>query len=133
MTPNDMAALHALCFKTPRPWTEHEIEKLISSKGVQVSSSPLGFAITRDVAGEAELLTIAVHPGHRRSGIASALLHQAIANLSAEILFLEVASDNLGAHAFYEKNGFNLIGTRKAYYRRTDGSRLDARLYSKLL
>ena len=133
MTPKDMTALHALCFTTPRPWTEHEFDKLISSNGVKVSASPLGFVMTREVAGEAELLTIAVHPDHRRSGIASALLHQAIANLSAEKLFLEVANDNLGAHAFYEKHGFTLTGTRKAYYRRADGSRLDARLYSKLL
>jgi ribosomal-protein-alanine N-acetyltransferase len=36
-------------------------------------------------------------------------------------LYLEVAEDNPGARALYERYGFVQVGRRDAYYRRRDG------------
>lgn len=87
-----------------------------------------GFLICRAIAGEAEILTLAVRPGHRRRGIAAALLAQAmeLASVSAEAMLLEVASDNGGALALYEGAGFSAVGRRSAYYGRRAGGAVDA-------
>ncbi|HET7474970.1 MAG TPA: ribosomal protein S18-alanine N-acetyltransferase [Dermatophilaceae bacterium] len=83
----------------------------------------LGYA-GLDAAGEtADVMTIAVVPQARRSGIGEALLHwlthQAVAS-GAAYLMLEVREDNLSARALYERNGFQLLRVRRRYYQPGD-------------
>ncbi len=71
------------------------------------------------VDGQAHILKIAVHPDFRRQGIAHALLIRLIRDardLGAHEYLLEVRASNDAAHAFYEKQGFTVIGVRKRYY-----------------
>lgn len=95
-----------------------------------------GFALGRAIAGEAELLTLAVAPaargqGHGRS-ILTAFEAQALAQ-EAEMAFLEVAADNAPAIALYQSAGYRESGLRKGYYTTPDGAKIDALLFKKAL
>lgn len=129
MEPVEMAAIHGAAFTTPRPWSAHEFADLLVRPDIFAVTAPHGFALGQTVGPEAELLTLAVAPAARRTGIASALvtrLHaEAAARGAAEIL-LEVAADNTAARALYARLAYVLAGRRKGYYRRPDGTRLDA-------
>ena len=127
-----LAALHATAFDAP--WREPDIAALLASPGVFALTTAdddgaHGFILVRAVAGEAEILTLAVDPAFRRQGLARALV-EATANaalgLDAETLFLEVAEDNPAAIALYVGADFAEVGRRRKYYARPDGVRIDA-------
>jgi ribosomal-protein-alanine N-acetyltransferase len=84
------------------------------------------------VAGEAELLRIAVDPGHRGLGLGRALLgacESELGRMGISILLLEVRVSNREARALYEASGWKQDGLRKAYYNNGE----DAALYRKTL
>ena len=122
-----LAAIHAEAFETP--WDEASLSALLASPGVFAVEEPDGFILIRVVADEAEILTLAVRPAARRSGLGGRLVETAVvraAALSAERMFLEVAEDNVAARALYARAGFHEAGRRRGYYSRKDGSREDA-------
>jgi ribosomal-protein-alanine N-acetyltransferase len=130
------AALHAEAFVPfgERAWTRQDMAELLASPGVaglllEVDGADVGMAICRVAADEAELITIAVQPAHRRRGWARRLLAAAIDHVrsaGARSLFLEVAADNPAAQALYELSGFCAAGRRPAYFRRGHGPPADA-------
>ncbi len=134
MTLAQMAALHAACFTTPRPWTGDELASLLQSPLVFALSESAGFVLGRAVAGEAELLTLAVDPARRRQGIGASLvgrfLQEARAR-QAQTAFLEVSADNSAAIALYHRAGFAQTGRRRGYYVAPDGTRSDALILSR--
>jgi ribosomal-protein-alanine acetyltransferase len=78
-----------------------------------------GVLVASCVAGESELLAIAVDPRARRRGLGRALLYEALAfarACGAETMHLEVRQDNNAARAFYSVEGFENVGHRRAYY-----------------
>ncbi len=128
MTPAQLAALHNIAFQTDRPWSAAEFADLIQSTFVHIIPHAHGFALTRTVAGESELLTLAVDPAFQRQGIGHALTRawlEAIAD-TAQSAFLEVAADNVGARALYAKLGFDVVATRPVYYTRKNAAHVDA-------
>lgn len=124
----DLARLHRAAFTVSRPWSAAEIADLLKSPHVTLFTDPHGFAMTRLVAGEAELLTVAVDPVHHRKGIAEALLREWLQTLAgrAETAFLEVAADNTAAHMLYAKLGFTEVARRAGYYARPGAFSVDA-------
>lgn len=129
MTPAEMAALHAACFTTPRPWSAAEIASLLDSPHTFALTEANAFLLGRVVAGEAELLTLAVAPDQRRQGIASRLMQSFLTECrarTADSVFLEVAEPNLPARALYAAHGFTQSGLRRAYYHTPDGQAQDA-------
>jgi [ribosomal protein S18]-alanine N-acetyltransferase len=79
-----------------------------------------GFTITRSVSPDAELLNLAVLPGERRRGVATALLRavtDALQRQGIQRLWLEVRSGNAAAISFYKKHLFRVTGSRPRYYR----------------
>ena len=129
------AALHAESFVPlgERAWTRQDLAELVASPGVtglllQVEGHDVGLALCRVAADEAELLTIAVRPAHRRKGLARRLLAAVIGhvrNAGARTLFLEVGVDNPAARSLYEALGFRAVGERRAYYQRGQGPPAD--------
>jgi len=127
IAPFDLASLaevHAACFA--EAWDSGALAGLLAMPGAQglVAEGPgtsvvLGFVLLRAIAGEAEILTIAVKPGARRGGIGRRLLNAATASAAASgasRLFLEVAVDNGPAHALYLAAGFAEVARRANYY-----------------
>jgi len=119
-----MAAAHATAFEAP--WSAGEIASLMASPGafaflVADGDAAAGFILCRAIAGEAEVLTLAVRPEVRRRGVARALLEAAIARArvaGAASAFLEVAESNIAAIALYRGAGFAEVGRRRGYYAR---------------
>jgi ribosomal-protein-alanine N-acetyltransferase len=125
-----LTALHAACFTAPwdQPWTERSFAEVLQMPGsgariAAVGSEPVGFALARVVADEAELLLIGIHPEHRRAGYGRMLLDHmadALRGAGAARLFLEVAESNPGATALYRAAGFEAVGRRAKYYEGAD-------------
>ena len=71
-------------------WTRSQCAGILPMAGVSLvlardeSGTVLGFSLARSVAGESELLLLAVAPEHRRGGIVRSLLRQFLYRASAE-------------------------------------------------
>lgn len=87
-----------------------------------------GFALTRGLLDEEELLLLAVSPERRGSGIGLRLLERFVADArarGASRLFLEMREGN-GAESLYRQAGFVAVGRRRHYYRRGAAGPRDA-------
>ena len=123
-----LAAVHALAFDSP--WSPADISALSQGPNAimlhaREDNGVAGFILCRCIADEAEVLTLAVSPAHRRKGVARRLLENASALAEARgagRMFLEVAADNPAAIALYEGAGFRPVGRRSGYYSRAGGS-----------
>ena len=119
-----MAAIHGACFA--KNWTAGELAQLVTGPGcLSLLASPTpegpvqGLLIVRSAGDEAEILTLAVDPSHRRQGLARALLSAAIDALrksGAKWLFLEVDEANAAARGLYQSLGAVAVGRRPRYY-----------------
>ena len=107
-------------------WNASEFSQLMATLGVfgliakTEGSTAVAFVLVRVVADEAEILTLATLPEHRRLGFASALMRKAATTakaLGAHSVFLEVARENKPALSLYAAHGFEKVGERKAYYK----------------
>ncbi len=150
MTPEALAALHAVCFTHPRPWSAAEFAALLAGPGVVLLTEapappphpsptqgggsrlpvPAGFLLGRVAAGEAEVLTLAVDPARRRQGLGRALLARFLgvaASRAAGRVFLEAAADNAAARMLYATAGFAEVGRRRGYA----GPGLDALVFAR--
>ena len=118
-----LAALEAGAFA--EPWTPDQIAGFWEAPGAlgwlaeATAGDAVGFALFREVAGEAELLRVATAPAWRRRQVGRSLLAAALAGLdrSGVRCHLEVRADNLAAQALYQGFGFALAGLRRRYYR----------------
>ncbi|MDG1691552.1 MAG: GNAT family N-acetyltransferase [Alphaproteobacteria bacterium] len=128
-----LAGLHESAFSPAigAAWDAPAFAALLRQDSVRAFGTAAGFILLQSVAEEAEILTLAVHPKARRSGLARALIEQAQDTLSVARVFLEVAEDNAPARALYAACGFIETGRRSAYYKRPDGSRVDALLLQR--
>ncbi|WP_295080774.1 GNAT family N-acetyltransferase [Tabrizicola sp.] len=137
MTPEALAALHARAFRTPAPWSEADFAGLLDDPLVfLLVEGDAGLLLGRAVAGEAELLTIAVAPEARRRGLGRKLVSRFVYEAKlrgAERAFLEVAADNAAAIGLYESAGFSAAGRRRGYYLTPEGHRVDALVLAREL
>jgi ribosomal-protein-alanine N-acetyltransferase len=78
-----------------------------------------GYLVARRALDEVHVLSLAVEPGARRRGAASALLAAALAAeraAGARLAHLEVRASNPEARSFYSRAGFRAVGRRRRYY-----------------
>ena len=118
-----IAALEKICFSDP--WSENSIAYeltsrlsywLVAVEGEEV----VGYIGSQSVLGESDMMNVAVHPDHRRKGIAEALIAALSAGLKERgnvCLTLEVRASNVPAITLYDKLGFVQVGRRPNYYR----------------
>ena len=131
-----VAALERLCFADP--WSEKSIASELNNPLalwlVAVEEEEVvGYIGSQTVPDESDMMNVAVHPDHRRRGIAEALvtaLCDALKERGSVSLTLEVRSSNEPAKALYEKLGFGLAGRRPNYYR---NPKEDALILRKML
>jgi ribosomal-protein-alanine N-acetyltransferase len=110
-------------------WTRSQCAGILPMTGVslmlarEANGAPLGFALFRIVAAEAELLLLAVSPNHRRRGVGRRLLEAFVDRAraaGARRVHLEVRDGNPAA-AMYRSAGFTAAGRRRGYYRGETG------------
>lgn len=119
-------------------WTVSQCAGLLPLPGVWLTLArregrAAGFALARIVAGEAELLLLAVRRAEQGRGIGRILLERfaAIAEAKgAQRLHLEVRERN-HAVTMYKRAGFEPVGRRKNYYRGRSGQVHDALTLAK--
>jgi tRNA threonylcarbamoyl adenosine modification protein YeaZ len=113
--------LHAAAFAPERPWSAGEFAGLLASPGALLLGDGRAALLARVTLDEAEVLTLATSPLHRRQGPRArpaprlppggraARRHPAV---------LEVAEGNAAARALYGGAGYERWGRRPAYYAR---------------
>lgn len=114
-------------------WTAPQCAGLMPMPGVWLSLARSGektdgFALARVVAGEAELLLLAVKRTAQRRGIGELLIERFImiaTGRGAHRLHLEVREGN-HAIKLYNRAGFTEVGRRRNYYSGSDGKIYDA-------
>ena len=114
-------------------WTASQCAGLLPMPGVWLTlardqAELVGFSLARVVAGEAELLLLAVRPEARGRGIGKSLVedfHAAALSRGADRLHLEVRDGN-PAVKLYENSGFTIVGRRTRYYSGMQGELYDA-------
>ena len=118
-----IADLEKICFNDP--WSEKSIATELTSKlscwlVAMEGDALVGYVGSQSVLGESDMMNIAVHPEHRRKGVAEALvtaLVEELSNRGNHSLMLEVRPSNTPAITLYEKLGFVQVGRRPNYYR----------------
>lgn len=137
MTPETLATTHARAFAgRGRGWSAVEFAALLDSPHVFVAGDARAFSLGRVIAGEAELLTLATDPAHRRKGLARAALagFEAGARARGAVRgFLEVAADNAAARALYAAAFWRDCARRPGYYPRSGAAAADALILEKQL
>ncbi len=87
-----------------------------------------------DLSGDvADVMTLAVVPGARGTGLGDRLLghlEDRAMRAGAQALLLEVRADNEPARRLYDRHGFAVLATRRKYYQPGD---IDAIVLRKLL
>lgn len=131
-----MAALHAEAFA--RPWSAADLEAMIIDPMIVGDGlflgrnrQPSGFALSRAVLDEAEILTVVIARRHHGKGYGKTLLAAHLGRVMARgisEIFLEVEEGNRPAIALYEAFDFIHIGRRESYYVKPDGRRVAAQL-----
>lgn len=120
-----LVALERAAFSDP--WTASQLTDALGDEAAialvleERPGDVIGSVLARVVADEAEVLTIAVAPSHRRQGMGRRLLDAAIAAAAARgaaTVWLEVRTSNRAARGMYEAAGFVAAGLRRGYYRR---------------
>jgi [ribosomal protein S18]-alanine N-acetyltransferase len=114
-------------------WTASQCAGLLPMPGVWLTlaweeDEVVGFALSRSVAGEAELLLLAVRSKAQGRGVGGLLLKDFLTTAAmrgAERVHLEVRDGN-HAVRMYERAGFELAGRRPSYYSGRGGDAYDA-------
>lgn len=114
-------------------WTSSQVAGVLAMPGVwltiaEADGEAAGFAMTRAILDEAELLLLAVRPAMRRRGMGRQLLRSAMAEARQRgivRMHLEVRASN-EAIGLYRLAGFAKIGERRNYYRGGNGKLFDA-------
>ncbi len=126
MNADDVRAVWQILQSAPEAaeWSEGSIRSslhaqqtiaLVSVYSEEITGSIFGV----NVAGEAEILNLAVAPAHRRQGLARELVRHLLVELGridVRRVFLEVRESNAVAIQLYQELGFQKIGRRKRYY-----------------
>lgn len=128
MTPADISAAHAIeraAYPTPpKRDFAHELEynRLAHYLLLWISATspqPIGVTGYWLMAGEAHIITVAVHPNWQQRGLGEFLLLGLLEDAQthqADVATLEVRRSNQAAIALYSKCGFAQVGERPGYY-----------------
>lgn len=121
-------------------WTAPQCAGLLPMPGVWLvlardATGVIGFALSRLVANEAELLLLAVRRAAQGRGVGKLLLERFTSDAKkrgADRLHLEVREGN-HAVKLYEDHGFCLVGRRRHYYAGPEGRCYDALTLAKIV
>ena len=126
------AYIESVCLSTA--WSEAQISDLphyATYLCAFLNETLCGIASMYTIAGEAQIMNLAVLPEYRRNGVADILM-QTLFNVANEkncdIITLEVDCVNESAISLYEKHGFVVSGIRKGFYNGKDALNMEKKL-----
>lgn len=112
------------CASYDYPWSSEQfLQELQNPVSVLdlccVAGVAAGFLCRWLIAGEMQILNLAIAPQMRRKGIAGQLLQNAFQSAGPQLasVWLEVRAGNIAAISLYQRYGFEPAGMRKTYYR----------------
>ena len=119
----EAAKIEAACFR--QNWSRAVLEESFCRAwnlffGAEEGGHLAAYGCASVIAGEGEILRIAVLEGFRLRGIGRKLLEaleEESIKRGAKMLMLEVRESNLAARKLYLHAGFSAEGQRKEYYR----------------
>ncbi len=126
------AQIENICLDTA--WSESQIASIPDYAFYIVAEwegEILGCGSIYCIAGEGQIMNIAVGPNFRGLGIGKGLmqkLEDCAITRDCEIISLEVAENNQSAIGLYEKCGYTEIGRRKGFYRGIDAIMMEKKL-----
>ncbi len=126
------AYIESVCLETA--WSEAQISDLphyATYICAFLDGEMCGIASMYTIAGEAEIMNVAVLPDYRRNGVADALMLKLISvarENGCDIATLEVADGNIGAISLYEKHNFVVSGRRKGFYKGKDALNMEKKI-----
>lgn len=142
VTYNELPELASLDARANRsPWSLFSYQQSASQPQHQIigayneQDKLLGACVFSQVLDEGEILQLCIRYEKQRNGYAYQLLEHVCRDLREQQvnqIFLEVMLGNLAAINLYHKIGFNVISTRKNYYK-VDGKYIDALVMAKQL
>lgn len=131
-----MLELERLSFSAP--WSLAELKSILFTDpivftlGAFVEKEIVGYiSATFSEPGMLHILSICIHPEHRRAGVATNFLDYAIhwgRHLKADRVALEVRESNTTAQSFYANNGFVEVEILPDYYPNEDGVKMQRQL-----
>ncbi len=127
MTNNDVPSVSAIELQvTPHPWRANQfIDSVLKHQCIVLTleTEVIGYAIYTIVAGEAEILNIAIHQAYQGKGFGRQLLDYLmdVVSENAERFYLEVRVSNEAAIHLYQEVGFVEICLRRNYYKTSAG------------
>lgn len=106
-------------------WTEARVAASLKDRSANVAVAcdggrMIGFCIARFGMDEAHILLLAVDPGHRRRGVATALvrwIEKTALVAGIGIVYLEARLNNAGARNFYRALGYREFMRQRGRYR----------------
>lgn len=126
------AYIEKTCLSTA--WSEKQISELPPSATYICAfceNELCGIASMYIIAGEGQIMNLAVLPEYRRNGIADALMNALLSvarEHECELLTLEVEEGNSGAISLYNKHDFAITGRRKGFYNGNDALNMEKKL-----
>ena len=118
-----VAELEKLCFSDP--WSENSVASELENPlalwlVADDDGKVVGYIGSQTVMDASDMMNVAVHPDHRKQGIATTLIVGLVEELrrkGSRSLTLEVRASNENAIRLYRMLDFQEIGCRKNYYR----------------
>ncbi len=126
------AQIENICLDTA--WSESQIASIPDYGFYIVAESEgdiLGCGSIYCIAGEGQIMNIAVDPNFRGLGIGKGLmqnLEKRAKERDCDIISLEVAENNHSAIGLYEKCGYAESGRRKGFYKGIDAIMMEKKL-----
>jgi tRNA threonylcarbamoyl adenosine modification protein YeaZ/ribosomal-protein-alanine acetyltransferase len=106
------------------PWSIEQFKEEFKSDGrmylvAEFEGKIIGYAGVMQAGDVSDILTLTVHPEHRRKGVARELLRRMMdwsRNQKVDAVMLEMRVGNVEAEPLYRAHGFRKISERKDYY-----------------
>jgi len=122
---NEILSLEQQIFDETFRYSQNQIKSILSNKNYDVilcyeNKNLVGYCILLK-SDKIDIDKIGIVPEYQKNGFGTKIIDMLKEKYKKQLI-LEVSENNLKAISFYKKNGFKIIGKRKAYYSNGDNA-----------